>query len=313
MCDYLFANEHYPVAVFVGAFAVEDFPAAEAGNLLLDGLEFNVQLVGKGFSRQRGVVYQGVDDTLGRLAEGACLYRGTFCGYRGTFCGYRVFFFIGETPLFNQLRKLFVRDAIVDIGNDCMEGGLVGAERRLLVRCVGVELGRKGQDLPEAGAAFLHIVHLREYIGDDGVAPQGGYGVDVKILDEGAVDHSAGCDEFDAVVVDVDVEFTSNHRVLTMNEVVYKYFCNSPFGVFGEVEPVGGEFVPALGCVGFDEVLAVFQEPEEVALEFGVVDGIVFMQAAPPGADYAGLIDGAFIGEEEAGIGEEAVWCDESE
>ena len=115
MCDYLFANEHYPVAVFVGAFAVKDFPAAEAGNLLLDGLEFNVQLVGKGFSRQRGVVYQGIDDTLGRLAEGACLYRGTFCGYR-------VFFFIGETPLSNQPRKLFVRDAIVDIGNDCMEG-----------------------------------------------------------------------------------------------------------------------------------------------------------------------------------------------
>ena len=122
MCDYLFANEHYPVAVFVGAFAVEEFPAAEAGNLLLDGLEFDVQLVGKGFPRQRGVVYQGVDDTLGRLAEGACLYRGTFCGYRGTFCGCRVFFFIGATPLFNQLRKLFVRDAIVDIGNDCMEG-----------------------------------------------------------------------------------------------------------------------------------------------------------------------------------------------
>ena len=37
------------------------------------------------------------------------------------------------------------------------------------------------------------------------------------------------------------------------------------------------------------------------------------MQAAPPGADYAGLIDRALISEEEAGIGEEAVWCDKTE
>ena len=66
--------------------------------MLLDGLEFNVKLVGKGFPCQRGVIYQGVDDTLGRLAEGACLYRGTFCGYRGSFSGYRVLFFIGGLP-----------------------------------------------------------------------------------------------------------------------------------------------------------------------------------------------------------------------
>ena len=281
--------------------------------MLLDGLEFDVQLVGKGFSGECGVIYQDVDDTLGRLAEGACLYRGTFCGYRGSFSGYRVFFFIGEAPLFNQLRELFVRDAVVDIGDDGVEGGLVGAEGRLLVRRVGVELRGERQNFSEAGAAFFHIVHLREYIGNDRVAPQGGYGVNVKILDEGAVDHSAGCGEFDAVVVDVDVKFTSNYRVLTMNEVIDEHFGDGPFGVFGEVEPVGGELVPALGRVGFDEVLAVFQEPEDVALELGVVDGIVFMQAAPPGADYAGLIDGAFIGEDEAGIGEEAVWCDESE
>ena len=70
MDNHLFANEHYPVDIFVRAFAVKDFPAAEAGNLLLDGLEFDVQLVGKGFPGQRGVIYQGVDDTLGRLAEG---------------------------------------------------------------------------------------------------------------------------------------------------------------------------------------------------------------------------------------------------
>lgn len=91
MDNHLFANEHYPVDIFVRAFAVKDFPAAEAGNLLLDGLEFDVQLVGKGFPGQRGVIYQGVDDTLGRLAEGACLYSGTFCGYR-------VFFFICGLP-----------------------------------------------------------------------------------------------------------------------------------------------------------------------------------------------------------------------
>lgn len=59
--------------------------------MLLDGLKFNVQLIGKGFPCQRGVIYQGVDDTLGRLAEGACLYRGNFYGYR-------VFFFIGGLP-----------------------------------------------------------------------------------------------------------------------------------------------------------------------------------------------------------------------
>ena len=98
MDNHLFANEHYPVDIFVRAFAVKDFPAAEAGNLLLDGLEFNVKLVGKGFPCQRGVIYQGVDDTLGRLAEGACLYSGTFCGYRGSFSGYRVFFFISGLP-----------------------------------------------------------------------------------------------------------------------------------------------------------------------------------------------------------------------
>ena len=98
MDNHLFANEHYPVDIFVRAFAVKDFPAAEAGNLLLDGLEFDVQLVGKGFPGQRGVIYQGVDDTLGRLAEGACLYSGTFCGYRGSFSGYRVFFFICGLP-----------------------------------------------------------------------------------------------------------------------------------------------------------------------------------------------------------------------
>ena len=98
MDNHLFANEHYPVDIFVRAFAVKDFPAAEAGNLLLDGLEFDVQLVGKGFPGQRGVIYQGVDDMLGRLAEGACLYSGTFCGYRGSFSGYRVFFFISGRP-----------------------------------------------------------------------------------------------------------------------------------------------------------------------------------------------------------------------
>lgn len=114
--------------------------------MLLDGLEFDVQLVGKGFSGECGVIYQDVDDTLGRLAEGACLYRGTFCGYRGSFCGYRVFFFIGEAPLFNQLRELFVRDAVVDIGDDGVEGGLVGAEGRLLVRRVGVELRGERQN-----------------------------------------------------------------------------------------------------------------------------------------------------------------------
>ena len=59
--------------------------------MLLDGLKFNVQLIGKGFPCQRGVIYQGVDDTLGRLAEGTCLYRGSFSGYR-------VLFFIGGLP-----------------------------------------------------------------------------------------------------------------------------------------------------------------------------------------------------------------------
>lgn len=266
--------------------------------MLLDGLEFDVQLVCKGFPCQRGVIYKGVNDALGRLAEGACLYRGTFCDYRGSFSGFRVFFFIGEAPLFNQLRKLFVRYTVVDVGDDGVEGGLVGAEGGLLVRRVGVEFRGERENFPEAGASFFHIVHLREHIGYDGVSPQGGYGVDVKILDEGAVDHSSGCGEFDAVVIDVDVEFASNHRVLAMDQVIDEHFGDGPFGVFGEVEPVGGKLVPALGGVGFDEVLAVFQEPEEVALEFGIVDGIVFMEAAPPGADYAGLVDGTFVGEE---------------
>ena len=55
--------------------------------------------------------------------------------------------FVGETPLFNQLSKLFVSDTVVYIGDEGMEGGLVGTEGRLLVRSVSVQLGRDFQDI----------------------------------------------------------------------------------------------------------------------------------------------------------------------
>ena len=287
-------------------------PAAEVGNLLLDGLELDIEFVSEGFPGQGGVIYQGVDDALGCFSEGTGFYRGTISGYGGRFCGYRVLSFVGETPLFNQLGELLVCDAVVDIGDNGMEGGLVGTEGRLLVCSVSVQLGSECEDFPEAGAAFFHIVHLREDIGNDGVAPQRRYGVDVKVLDECAVDHSAGCGEFDAIVVDVDVEFSAHNCVLAMDQVIDEDLGDGPLGVFREVEPIGWKLVPALGGVGFDEVLTVFQEADDITLEFGIVDGVIFMQAAPSGADYAGLIDGAFIGEEEAGIGEETVGRDKT-
>jgi hypothetical protein len=85
----LFPDEDYPVAVFVRTFAVKDLPATEVGNLLLDSFELDIEFVGEGFPGQRGVIYKGVDDALGRFTKMAGLYRGILGNYRGRFCGYR--------------------------------------------------------------------------------------------------------------------------------------------------------------------------------------------------------------------------------
>ena len=97
----LFPDEDYPVAVFVRTFAVEDLPATEVGNLLLDSFELDIEFVGEGFPGQRGVIYKGVDDALGRFPKMASLYRGILSSYRGRFCGYRVLSFVGEASLFH--------------------------------------------------------------------------------------------------------------------------------------------------------------------------------------------------------------------
>ena len=53
----LFPDEDYPVAVFVRTFAVKDLPATEAGNLLLDSFELDIEFVGEGFQEKNTITF----------------------------------------------------------------------------------------------------------------------------------------------------------------------------------------------------------------------------------------------------------------
>ena len=94
------------------------------------------------------------------------------------------------------------------------------------------------RNLLEAGAAFLHQVQLGEYIGNDGVAPLGRDLQDISVLDPGTVEHTAWRIEFDAVVIDVHVDFTADLGHIPMDEVVHAAFQNGAVGVLREVEAI---------------------------------------------------------------------------
>ena len=97
-------------------------------------------------------------------------------------------------------------------------------------------------DLLEAGSSFFHQVKLGEDIGDDGIAAFGRNFQNVSILDPGSVEHAARRVEFDAIIVDVYMDFTADLGHIPVNEVVYAAFQDGAVGVLREVEAIVRQF-----------------------------------------------------------------------
>lgn len=80
--------------------------------------------------------------------------------------------------------------------------------------------------------------------------------------------------------------------------------------MFREVEAIVGQFEPALGGVGLDESSHHLEQVQQIAAVFGIVDGIGLGKAIPAGAEHAGLVHFAVIGEKESAVCEGAVFQD---
>lgn len=80
--------------------------------------------------------------------------------------------------------------------------------------------------------------------------------------------------------------------------------------MFREVEAIVGQFEPALGGVGLDESSHHLEQVQQIAAVFGIVDGIGLGKAIPAGAEHAGLVHFAVVGEKESAVCEGAVFQD---
>lgn len=151
------------------------------------------------------------------------------------------------------------------------------------VFAVETQLRGVRRNLLKAGATFLHQVQLGEDIGNDGVAPLGRNLEDIAVLNPGTVEHAARRIEFDAIVVDVHVDFTADLGHIPMNEVVHAAFQDGAVGVLREVEAIVREFEPAFRRAGLDEAGHHLEQVQQVAAILSVVDGVRLRESVPSG------------------------------
>ena len=177
------------------------------------------------------------------------------------------------------------------------EGRRIGFKGRHTVFRKEPEFGSQLCDLLKSGAALLHIIQLREDIGNDGVTAFGRDFQDVAILNPGAVKHTTRRVELDAVIIDIHVYFTADLGHIAMDQVVHATLENGAVGILREVEAIVGKFEPALGGVGFDEASHHLEQVQQIAAVFGIVDGISLGETVPAGAEHTGLVYIAVVGE----------------
>ena len=78
-------------------------------------------------------------------------------------------------------------------------------------------------DFPETASSALHIVHAAENVGYYVIAASGGYLVRIQVLHQRAVEHSAGRIDFHSVIKDINMNFTSDFRIIPVLCKVISY------------------------------------------------------------------------------------------
>lgn len=78
-------------------------------------------------------------------------------------------------------------------------------------------------DFPETASSALHIVHAAENVGYYGIAAPGGYLVRIQVLHQRAVEHSDGRIDFHSVIKDINMNFTSDFRIIPVLCKVISY------------------------------------------------------------------------------------------
>lgn len=92
-------------------------------------------------------------------------------------------------------------------------------------------------DLTQTAATLLHIAKLREHICQNGIAAFGRHLVQIPVLYQSAIKHTAGRVYHQAVVIDVNMHFAAQNGIVAVDERV-TILQNLPVSHFSLLSPI---------------------------------------------------------------------------
>ena len=165
-------------------------------------------------------------------------------------------------------------------------------------------------------ALAFHQIQTAENIRKERIAPDGWDILYIVILNFAAIIHSAGRNNLDPVIIDIQMDFAAGLHVVAMNDGIDQNFKNCPFRIIGKRYPLIRQFFPSNMSITLKKRHCFRELGKHTTGIFSVIEGINrtirFIETIPAGAEYSGLPKRRIVGEQKGCITQFACRIDQS-